>query len=838
LTKFDPYEWSELTMNNPRRIQRHLVKALAAGALLAAAALPLAVASTAYAAGGSVTSVSFSPHGATTNSFGTGASGTVAIAGTGFAADGGNVTVTSNAPGLTFSGAAETTSSAASASFASTSATVPGSYSITVTDDNGTETLASAFTVDAAPTVTSATPASLSDGNPLTSVTIAGAGFVTGATVTLTSDVNGTTLTVGSTTVAVGGASLTVNVTPTNSVTDNPATAGTYDITVTNPDGGNSTLSAGFTITAFGITTLSPSAVPVPTSGSSTTNVTITGAGFEFGATVTLGCSGSESAGSATVSSATSLTVPITVATGTTPEQCDVTVTNPTVGGNGATSFAAGAFGVGMAGDLAPIVTASSLTTAPALNAGDPATTVTFTGSGFSQYTVGGNTYDSTGATDSSATVSDCSGNSGTSLTCQVTVFADATAGSHTAALFNDGAEGDFANAFSVAGPAITSAAPPALAVGAPVGTVVVLTGTGFTNTTQGEVDSAGTLNGVFQFVNATTEDFVVTSSPNSTDVTGHDVIFLFSVDSNGDYVFTPAFPLTIDAAPTISSLAYPTGTTGVGVGATAQTIKITGTGFQTGATVGSFKNGNGVADPSVVATVTSVNLSGTVITATVAIAAGDANPADGYTVTNPDGGSASVLAIQTDALVIDPGPTATAVSPATGLASATTAFTITGTGFEAGAVVAASSDGTCAPATVVSATSITVSCTLGAAPTTGTGVSLIITNPDGGSATSAVVLAVATATPPPVAKPFHLSRVVGHAVVGRTVSVTIIGTGFHGQPHITSSAPGTKAIVSHDNGTKLVVRVTTRATTKPGVKLFTVGQGANHGKVHYTLVK
>jgi hypothetical protein len=813
-----------------------LVKALAAGALLVAAALPLAIAGVAEAAGApTVTSVTF--NGA--SSFGSGATGSVAIVGTNLAADGGNVTVTSNAPGLTFTGAAESSNTAASATFASTAATVPGSYSITVKDDAGTATLPAAFTVNAAPSITSATPAVLSDGNGTTTVTLAGGSFVSGATVTLTSDVNGTTMTVGSTTVAVGGASLTVPVTPTNSVTSNPATAGTYDITVTNPDGGTSTLASAFTITAYGITALSPSALAAPSSGTSTTTITVSGTGFEYGATIVLsGCTGVTPVVTpqvATVASATSLSFTATVATGTAPERCGVTVQNPSVGGNDATFSVAGGFGVGEAGSLAPIVTASSLAAGTGLNAGDPASTVTFTGAGFSQYTIGGNTYDSTGATDADSTVSDCTGTNGTTLTCSVTVVSGAVTGAHTAELFNDGAEGDFAAAFTVAGPAITSAAPAALAVGAPVGTVMVLTGTGFTNTTQGSVIHAGTLNGVFQYVSATTEDFVVTASPDQSDATGPDSLQLTSVDGTGATVKTPAFALSIDSAPSVLSLAYSvTGTHGVGVGATAQTITITGTHFATGVTVGGFANGNGVADPDVVATVTSVNLSGTVITATIAIAAGDVNPADGYTVTNLDGGVAKVSAIQPDALVIDAGPTVTAASPATGLASATTAFTLTGTGFETGAVVSATSNGTCSPATVVSATSITVSCTLGAAQTTTT--SLVVTNPDGGSATSAVVLPAASTKPP--VKPFHVSGVHGRAIVGQTVNLTVTGTGFHGQPRITSSAPGTRAVVSRDTGTTLVVRVTTKATTKPGAKVLTISQGGKVGKGHYSLIK
>ena len=90
-------------VNTLRRLPRHGVKALAAGAILIAAALPLAVATSAGA--GTLGAVNFDTNfaaggnagttGQTSGtSFGTGASGTVTITGTGLKGDGGNVTVT------------------------------------------------------------------------------------------------------------------------------------------------------------------------------------------------------------------------------------------------------------------------------------------------------------------------------------------------------------------------------------------------------------------------------------------------------------------------------------------------------------------------------------------------------------------------------------------------------------------------------------------------------------------------------------------------------------------------------------------------------------------------
>jgi hypothetical protein len=433
-------------------------------------------------------------------------------------------------------------------------------------------------------------------------------------------------------------------------------------------------------------------------------------------------------------------------------------------------------------------------------------------------------------------TANACIASSGTSLTCPIVVNSGATAGAHTASLLNGTHAGYFPTSFLVDGPNVVSSAPASLAVHTPIGTVIALTGTGFNNTSgfagSGISGSTG-LAGVLQYASATTENIVVTTSPTSV---GAATFSIQTTDAYGASEVSAPFQLLVGPAPTESAVTYAPGTSGVGVGAMAQTVTINGSNFLTGATVTAFVNSSNVADTAVAATVVSVNSLGTQITATIAITSPDANTVDGFTVTNPDGGVVKALAVAPGGLVIDAAPTVSGVSPATGLASTTNAFTITGTGFAAGALVTPTSDGTCAAATVASATSITVSCTLGAASTTA--VSLVVTNLDGGSVTSAVVLAAATTPPPPVAKPFHVSGVSGRAVVGETVNLVISGTGFHGQPKIKSSAPGTKAVVSRDTGTRLVVRVTTSAATAPGTKVFTITQAGKVAKIHYVLIK
>ncbi len=835
-------------MNNPRAIQRHLVKALAAGALLAAAALPMAIAT---AAGAATATVSFSTSGG--NYTGPGDSGVATITSTGFAGNGGTVTFSTNATGVTFAASTETISTTVVTSNYSVAASAtPGAYNLTVTDAAGSQTFTGAFVVDAAPTVTSLNVSSIVN-NPAASgtpVTVTGSGFFGTPTVTLTSTVDGTTL--ANTVTATGGTntspatSFTDTISPFNSVTGGGATPGTYTMTVTNPDGGTVTTGAIFTIVGNLVSNVSPSSF---TAVSTSFPITISGGGFQQNASVYLYASGtaitatpaaSNCANAAltnvAITSASTITATLTTTATLTNGVCDVYVLNNGAGDNGAGYDLAGAVGFGTApAAVAPVITASSLSSSAALNAGDPASTLVLTGVGFGAVNGATLTVAPDGVTTTAASLTGCVANgAGTTLTCSLQAGnagppKTGIAGAFAVSINN----GVFANAFTVAGPAITSLAPTALAIGVPVGTVVAITGTGFTNTTTGSFAASGSgLVGIFQYVNATTENFVVTGSPTAaTAAATPATLTVSSVNANGYTVASQPASLAINGLPQVTGLAYATtGTSGVGVGATAQKITITGSGFQTGATVGSFVNTSGAADANVTATVTAVTA--TTITATVAVAAGETNTIVGYTVTNPDGGATKVSAIAPLGLTIDAAPTISAVSPSTGTPSATNAFTITGTGFATGAVVSATANGTCGVATVASATSITVSCTLGAASSTA--ISLVVTNPDGGSVTSSPVIPAQTAPPKPT---FHVSAVHGVARHGKTVTLLIVGTGFYGQPKVTSNAKGVRAVVVKDNGKVLTVRVTTPMNVR-GWHTFTVrNPNGKTGKVNYRTV-
>ena len=69
-----------------------------------------------------------------------------------------------------------------------------------------------------------------------------------------------------------------------------------------------------------------------------------------------------------------------------------------------------------------------------------------------------------------------------------------------------------------------------------------------------------------------------------------------------------------------------------------------------------------------------------------------------------------------------------------------------------------------------------------------------------------------------------HATRVIGAAWTGRTVVVTIVGTGFFGQPRIISSTGrATTAVVTRDTGKALSVRVTVKAGTPRGIHVFKI---------------
>ena len=154
----------------------------------------------------------------------------------------------------------------------------PGYYMLFILNNNGVPSVASSILISSsstpAPTVTSISPNSGTI-NGGTAVTVTGTGFLAGATVTL------------------GGTAAT-GVTPVNSTTITATTpahaAGAINVVVTNSDTQSGTLTQGFTYTT--VSNPAPTLTGVsPASGTAAggTAVTISGTGFQAGATVSLG---------------------------------------------------------------------------------------------------------------------------------------------------------------------------------------------------------------------------------------------------------------------------------------------------------------------------------------------------------------------------------------------------------------------------------------------------------------------------------------------------------------------------------------------------------------------
>lgn len=189
-----------------------------------------------------------------------------------------------------------------------------GTVDIVVTNTNGgTATVAGGFIYTSVPTVTAVSPGvgSIVGG---TSVTITGTGFQAGATVTFGG--------LPASNVSVPSGAQINAITPAH-------TAGPVDVTVTNPDGGTATLKSGFT---YGLPPSITSILPIRGTFTGGTVVTITGAQFQQGATVTFGGS---------LATGVVVSVDGTTIQATTPAHAlgvvDVTVTNPPPVGGSAT---------------------------------------------------------------------------------------------------------------------------------------------------------------------------------------------------------------------------------------------------------------------------------------------------------------------------------------------------------------------------------------------------------------------------------------------------------------------------------------------------------------------
>src|SRR5580698_6908260 len=298
-----PCEWSEVNknaatkegflMNTLRRISRPLVKTFAVGAVMVAAALPaMALSGTASAATTAPTIVctnATTAAGPTCSTgyaiVGQGMSGSFVAEGSNFAFDqaiGGAVTLTTTAPGVSFSDVAETSTSVLTAAITTTSATTPGFYPVTLTDDNGTTTFAVGLGVDNGPQVAPVAGNAGTVGGSASTVNVTGT-FLNNSTVSIEPIAGDTAPTVGAPTLSNSGTTLSFTVSQPTGTT--PATY-TVLITSTWPTGALGETTTTYTVngapTVVSITGVTPNELGIPLTNPSAQTVTISGTGFEL----------------------------------------------------------------------------------------------------------------------------------------------------------------------------------------------------------------------------------------------------------------------------------------------------------------------------------------------------------------------------------------------------------------------------------------------------------------------------------------------------------------------------------------------------------------------------
>jgi hypothetical protein len=97
-----------------------------------------------------------------------------------------------------------------------------------------------------------------------------------------------------------------------------------------------------------------------------------------------------------------------------------------------------------------------------------------------------------------------------------------------------------------------------------------------------------------------------------------------------------------------------------------------------------------------------------------------------------------------------------------------------------------------------------------------------------GGSPTTTTTAPGTTTTttvtsPPPPAKRFFAGKIRGFAEPGKSLLLTIPGSGFYGNPKITSNERGTRVVVLHDHGTSLVIRIIVPFGSRTGEHTLTI---------------
>jgi len=630
------------------------------------------------------------------------------------------------------------------------------------------------------PVVTSLTP-NVNIGAGATTVTINGTGL-TGATAVSVSD---TLVTAGAPTV-VDDTQITVPVTAATG-----AAPGARTVTVTT----GVAVSAAFTATGFIVssapaplvTSISPNVIGA---GATSQTITITGDNFVSGTGLAANFGTNVTTNSTTFVDAQHITANVTVATSVTAGTRNVIVTNPdTQTGTGTGLLTVNA--------RATVTSASPATGAQ----GATNLNVTITGTNFIAGAPLAAVFSGTGITVNSTTYVDA-----THITANVAITAGATIGARTITVTNgdtgvSAASGSIFTVFNPTAIYITSVSPTTIGQGA-TNVLMHIYGSNFVNgatismqrtggsSSRITLVSSGTSSGATTFIDSTHLTVLVNVSTSS--VSAHDV----TITNPDTTTFQLLSALSTTAAPTITSIAPTSMLQGTGAD-----ITITGTGFQTGATVSFPGTSSGITLSNVVIT------SATSITAHVDTTASATLGVQTVTVANPDFGKATTTFNVFSATA----PTLTSMTPAT-IGQAATALNVDvyGTNFDASIASPGGlnfgSGVTTNSVTFVDATHLKANITLSTSATAGAHV-VTVTNPNLEAGTGSILTVTArpgsasiSPTTGSLGTTFDVAITSSGLAAGPGFDVTVSGTGVTVNTHTLNSATSVTANVSIDS--------------------------------------
>jgi hypothetical protein len=688
---------------------------------------------------------------------------TITVKGTGFVSG----ASTSFGPGVTVNSTTFKSSVELSVKISVESGASTGARSVTVTNpDTGTGSLASAFTVNAAPNVESITPSSRAQGTTGQTVTIKGTGFASGASASF----SGSSITVESTTF-VSSTELTAKVSISSL-----ASTGARTVTVTNLDGGSDSLAGAFTVDAR------PNVESTSPSGGDrggTETVAIKGTGFAGGATSSFGSG--IAVNSTTFKSSTEVSANITIEAGASLGSRTVTVTNT----DGGSDTGEGVFTV----NGVPTVTSA---TPSARAQGASNQTIAIKGTNLESGAGLAASFSGTGIT-----VNSTSFVSATEVSVNVTIASNASTGARNVTVTNpDTTSATGTGVFTVdAPPTVTSISPNSRSQGASK-QIVAIKGTGFASSASASFGAGITVEST-SFVSST--ELTAKISIESSASAGARTVTVTNSDGGAGSL---ASAFTVISAPNVTSTSPSSGDRGG-----TETVAIKGTGFAGGAT-SSF--GSGIAVNS------TTFKSSTEVSANITIEAGASLGSRTVTVTNTDGG----LDTAENAFTVNSAPTVTSASPSSRAQGASNqTIAIKGTSFESGAGLVASFSGTgitVNSTSFVSSTEVTANVTIASSATTGAR-NVTVTNPDTTSATATGAFTVTA--PPSVTSTSPNSR--GQGAAGQTVAIK--GSGFASGASASFGAGITVESTSFASSTELKAKISIEAGASTGGRTVTV---------------